>query len=68
IAYPVIVVASFLTTIKSYTICEKRATKTLKTEIDSTVNILRRAYVNRMLLNGEFNYYFVRLIYAINCL
>lgn len=66
--HPIVVIASsILTTIKStwYTVREKRAAKTLKTEIDSTVDILRRAHVNRMLLNGEFDYYFARLIYAI---
>lgn len=64
--HPIVVIASLLATIKStwYTVREKRAAKTLKTETKSTLVILLRAHVNGMLLDGEFDYHLGRLMRA----
>ncbi|KAK4034073.1 hypothetical protein C8A01DRAFT_19050 [Parachaetomium inaequale] len=64
--YSIIVIASFLTTIKSTwdMVRQKRPAKTLKTETRSTLVILLRAHVNELLLEGEFDYLFERLMRA----
>ncbi|KXX75296.1 Fork head protein 2 [Madurella mycetomatis] len=67
ILHPIIVIASFLTTIKSTwelscIVREKRAAKTLKTEAKSTYFLLQRAYSKRLLLEREFDSLFERLI------
>ncbi|KAK4148460.1 hypothetical protein C8A00DRAFT_19713 [Chaetomidium leptoderma] len=68
-AHPVIVVASFLTTIKSAwelsrMVRQKRAAKSPKTEIKSTYVLLQRAYRKGLLLEREFDYLFERLMWA----
>lgn len=67
--HPIIVIASFLTTIKSTWVLsrmvrEKRAAKTLKTEAKSTYALLQRAYRKGLLLEREFDYLFERLLRA----
>ncbi|KAK4033908.1 hypothetical protein C8A01DRAFT_19211, partial [Parachaetomium inaequale] len=42
----------------------KRAANTLKTETRSTLVILVRAYVNKLLLNREFDYHLGRLMHT----
>ncbi|KAK4095944.1 hypothetical protein N658DRAFT_435697 [Parathielavia hyrcaniae] len=68
-AHPVIVVASFLTTIKSAwelsrMFRQKRAAKSLKTETRSTLVLLQRAYRNGLLLERQFDFLFERLMRA----
>ncbi|KAK4032169.1 hypothetical protein C8A01DRAFT_41390 [Parachaetomium inaequale] len=67
IPHPVIIVASFLTTIKSAwelscIVREKRAAKSLKTETKSTFVLLQRAYRKGLLLERQFDYLFERLM------
>jgi hypothetical protein len=68
-AHPIIVIASFLTTIRttwelSRMVRKKRATKTLTTEAKSTYILLKQAYGNGLLLEREFDYLFERLLRA----
>jgi hypothetical protein len=68
-AHPVIVVASFLTTIKSVwelsrMVRQKRAAKSLKTETESTLVLLQRAYRKGLLRERQFDYLFERLMRA----
>jgi hypothetical protein len=68
-AHPVIVIASFLTTIKSAwelsrMVRQKRAAKTLKTETKSTYVLLQRAYRKGLLLERQFDHLFERLMRA----
>ncbi|KAL2259548.1 hypothetical protein VTK26DRAFT_6731 [Humicola hyalothermophila] len=67
--HPVIIVASFLTTIKSAwelsrMVREKRAAKNLKTDTKSTLVLLKRAYHKGLLLEREFDRLFERLMRA----
>jgi hypothetical protein len=67
--HPVIIVASFLTTIKSAwelsrIVREKRAAKSLETETKSTLVLLQRAYRKGLLLERQFDHLFERLIRA----
>ncbi|KAJ4288331.1 hypothetical protein N0V88_007369 [Collariella sp. IMI 366227] len=67
--HPIIVVASFLTTIKSAwdisrMVRQKRAAKSLKTEIKSTYILLQQAYRKGLLLERQFDYLFERLMQA----
>ncbi|KAL2196903.1 hypothetical protein P885DRAFT_69370 [Corynascus similis CBS 632.67] len=64
-----IVIASFLTTIRSMwdlsrMVREKRAAKTLRTDAKSTLVLLQRAYRKRLLREREFDYLFERLMRA----
>ncbi|KAH8878692.1 hypothetical protein GQ53DRAFT_756532 [Thozetella sp. PMI_491] len=67
--HPIIVIASFLTTIKSTwelsrMVREKRAAKTVKTEAPRTYAVLRRAYRKGLLLEREFDFLLERLLRA----
>ncbi|AEO60979.1 hypothetical protein MYCTH_2310760 [Thermothelomyces thermophilus ATCC 42464] len=67
--HPIIVIANFLTTIKSIwelsrTVREKRAAKTLKTQTESTLVLLQRVYRKGLLLEREFDCLFERLMRA----
>jgi hypothetical protein len=68
-AHPILVIAGFLTTIKSMwdlsrMAREKWATKTLKTEAKSIYVLLRRAYHEGLLLEREYDSLFERLMRA----
>ncbi|KAK4148874.1 hypothetical protein C8A00DRAFT_19371 [Chaetomidium leptoderma] len=68
-AHPIIVIASFLTTIKSTwelsrMVRRKRAAKTLTTEAKSIYVLLKQAYSKELLLEREFDYLFKRLMRA----
>ncbi|KAL2199485.1 hypothetical protein P885DRAFT_58860 [Corynascus similis CBS 632.67] len=68
-AHPIIVIASFLTTIRSTwelsrMVREKRAAKTLRTDTKNTLVLLKRAYRKGLLLEREFDYLFERLMRA----
>ncbi|KAL2166212.1 hypothetical protein VTG60DRAFT_3127 [Thermothelomyces hinnuleus] len=68
-AHPIIVIASFLTTIRSMwelsrMVREKRAAKTLRTDAKSTLVLLQRAYRKGLLREREFDYLFERLMRA----
>ncbi|KAK4118605.1 hypothetical protein N657DRAFT_685083 [Parathielavia appendiculata] len=70
--HPIIVIASFLTAIRSTwelsrMVREKRAAKTLKTEAKSTLVLLQQAYRKGLLLEREFDYLFERLMRAEAC-
>ncbi|KAK4243627.1 hypothetical protein C7999DRAFT_18048 [Corynascus novoguineensis] len=65
--HPIIVIASFLTTIRSMwelsrMVREKRAAKTLRTDVKSILVLLQRAYRKGLLREREFDYLFERLM------
>ncbi|KAM7182979.1 hypothetical protein V8F33_013889, partial [Rhypophila sp. PSN 637] len=65
--HPIIIISSFLTTIRStwelsHIVRKRRATKALKTEAKSTYKILQRAYRRGLLLEREFDNLFERLM------
>ncbi|GAB1314525.1 hypothetical protein MFIFM68171_04735 [Madurella fahalii] len=67
--YLVIIVASFLTTIKlawelSRMVREKRAAKSLKTDTESTLVLLKLAYRKGLLLERQFDCLYERLMRA----
>jgi hypothetical protein len=68
-AYPIIVIASFLTTIKSTwelsrMVRKRRAAKALTTEAKSTYVLLKQAYNKGQLREREFDSLFERLMRA----
>ncbi len=67
--HPIIVIASFLTTVKSTwelsrMVREKRAAKALKTQTKSTLVLLQRAYRKGLLVEREFDCLLERLMRA----
>ncbi|KAL2166217.1 hypothetical protein VTG60DRAFT_3105 [Thermothelomyces hinnuleus] len=67
--HPIIVIASFLTTIRSTwelsrMVRKRRAAKTPKTEAESTYILLQRAYRKGLLLEREFDNLSERLMRA----